>query len=269
MRKLDINEFKICQTLGRIFEKSITMSHLSSPMFIRRFMTYEGTNGFFDKSYLTVSSNEEDIILDLNQIYEEPKNKTLYTPNQMYWIGYIYGAICFLYELSSKEVYKLFPAKEIVKYYNIYHTFGIEEAAERMMENIGYERKDYTSEGVIIFKKLILLDKLKEIIGQKVHVYIDKSIGTLNKENNIIYKVNCGHIKDFKSVDGNFLKVYVLGLNEKVKEVDGSVYAVIYHVNDTEDKLIITGDNTNYTNKEIRQYIDFIEKQYKYKIIRK
>lgn len=53
----------------------------------------------------------------------------------------------------------MFPAIEIVKYYKIYHTFDIEEAAERMMENIGYVEQDYTSRGVEIYKKLIELDK--------------------------------------------------------------------------------------------------------------
>ena len=42
MRKLDFNEFKMCQILGRVFEKSVDLSNQSSPLFIRRFMTYEG-----------------------------------------------------------------------------------------------------------------------------------------------------------------------------------------------------------------------------------
>ena len=41
MRKLDFNEYKICQIQGRLFEKSIECSKFSSPMFIRRFMTSE------------------------------------------------------------------------------------------------------------------------------------------------------------------------------------------------------------------------------------
>lgn len=84
MRKLDINEFTLCQMLGRIFEKSLTFSSLSSPMFIRRFMTYEGTKCFFNKSYLCLSNNDEDIILEINEKYKERGSLIFYTANQMY-----------------------------------------------------------------------------------------------------------------------------------------------------------------------------------------
>ncbi len=102
MRKLDFNEFKICQILGNIFEKSIDFSHLSSPMFIRRFMTYKGTKCFFDKSYLFLSCNEEDIIYELNDKYAENKNKILYRNDEMYRIGYIYGALSFYMNFHQK-----------------------------------------------------------------------------------------------------------------------------------------------------------------------
>ena len=154
MRKLDFNEYKLCQILGSIFEKSTDLSSFSSLMFVRRFMMSPETSCFFDKSYLTLSTNEEDIIKDLNEKYETSKEKKVLSKDKMYWIGYIYGALSFLYDLSGKAVYKLFPAKEIVKYYNIYHTYGIEEAAERMMENIGYKSKDFTTSGVQILKRL-------------------------------------------------------------------------------------------------------------------
>ncbi len=154
MRKLDFNEYKLCQILGRVFERSIDLSTLSSLLFIRRFMTSEEAKCFFDKTYLTLSSNEEDIIYELNKKFASSSRKETLTKNEMYWIGYIYGALSFLYELPGKSVYRLFPAKEIVRYYNIYHTFGIEEAAERMMENIGYKKVDFTEKGVQIMRRL-------------------------------------------------------------------------------------------------------------------
>ncbi len=154
MRNLDFNEYKLCQILGRIFEKSVSLSILSSLTFIRRFMTLEESESFFDKTYLASSSNEEEIIYLMNERYAAPMKRATLNRDTMYWVGYIYGALGFLYGLSGKSVYRLFPAKEIVKYYNIYHTFGIEEAAERMMENIGYQKIDPTKKGVEIMKRL-------------------------------------------------------------------------------------------------------------------
>lgn len=154
MRNLDFNEYKLCQILGRIFEKSISLSTVNSLTFIRLFMTMEESQCFFDKTYLVSSDNGEEIIYEMNKRYVPPLKKIILTKNEMYWIGYIYGALSFLYGLSGKSVYHLFPAREIVKYYNIYHTFGVEEAAERMMENIGYEKVDPTKKGVEIMRRL-------------------------------------------------------------------------------------------------------------------
>ncbi len=69
----------------------------------------------------------------------------------MFWIGYIYRCLCIRYNLSSRSVYKLFNAKEIIKYYNICHTYDIVDAVERMMDAISYdasttiEQKAYAS----------------------------------------------------------------------------------------------------------------------------
>ena len=141
MRKLDYNEYLMCRILADTFELSIKYSNFSSLTFIRRFMTSKEKDCYFNLMYLVTSCNKEDIIIELNEKYAPSKNKKLLSADQMYWICYIYGALSYLYELSSRSVYQLFPAQEIVKYYNIYHTFDIEEAAERMMENIGYKKR--------------------------------------------------------------------------------------------------------------------------------
>ena len=164
MRNLDYNEFKLCQLQAKLFESSYDLSHFSSSMFIRRFMTSDYAKSFYDKSFLVVSYDLNNIIYDLNNSYQASKNKTLYTKNELYWIGYIYLALCFLYEINPKKVYKLFNGLEIVKYYNIYHTFDIEEAANRMMDNINYINEDYTTRGVKILRRLILEEEKENLL---------------------------------------------------------------------------------------------------------
>lgn len=152
MRKLDYNEYLMCRILADTFELSIKYSNFSFLTFIRRFMTSRETDCYFNLTYLITSCNKEDIIIGLNEKYAPSKNKKILSADQMYWIGYIYGALSYLYELSSRSVYQLFPAQEVVKYYNIYHTFDIEDAAERMMENIGYKKEDNTVYGLKVMK---------------------------------------------------------------------------------------------------------------------
>ena len=249
MRKLDYNEFLVCKILGEIFEMSIEQSNLSSLMFIRRFMTSKETNCFFNLTYLVTSSNKEDVIYELNDKYEPSKKKEVLPASQMYWIGYIYGALSYLYELSNKNVYQLFPAQEIVKYYNIYHTFDIEEAAERMMENIGYSQKDNTECGTKIMKKLFLRDELTQLIGKEIKVYIDRPVGS--EHNGIVYPINYGHVKEFVAADKEFQDAYVLGVNSPIETFTGKVIGFVSRFNDIEDKLLVS--NRDYTIKEINK----------------
>ena len=105
MRKLDFNEYKICQMLASIFESSIEQANFSSPMFIRRFMNSEFSILFQNKSYLTLSISADEIFDELNNKYKESTKNPLYTKGEMYWIGYIYPALSFLYELSFTKCF--------------------------------------------------------------------------------------------------------------------------------------------------------------------
>ncbi len=269
MRKLDFNEYKTSQMLASLFEKSIDDANFSSPMFIRRFMVSDFSKCFEDKSILVVSTTIDNIIEDLNVKYMASTKNPMYTKNEMYWIGYIYSALSLLYDLSLKRVYKLFPPKEIVKYYNIYHTFDIEEAAERMMENIGYTKEDYTQKGKAILKKLYLLDKLKKMIGKEVTVYVNRPLGSKHpKHEDIIYNVNYGYIKELVALDGEYQDAYILGVDKPLKDFTGIVYCIIHRINDIEDKLIVVDKNITFSNNEIEKMIAFQEKYFKHKIIK-
>lgn len=119
-------------------------------------------------------------------------------------------------------------------------------------------------------QKIILLNKLKELLGQKVHVYINRPLGSTHpKENSIIYKVNYGYIKEYESLDNEYVDAYVLGINEQIKEFEGIVYAIVIREDDIEDKLIVTPENTEYSYEEIEKQISFQEKYFKHKIIDK
>lgn len=181
----------------------------------------------------------------------------------MYWICYIYGALSYLYELSSRSVYQLLPAQEIVKYYNIYHTFDIEEAAERMMENIGYKKEDNTVYGLKVMKKLFLRDKLMELKDKNIEVYVDIPIGM--EVDDVVYRVNFGQVKQFVSADDEYQKAYVLGIDEPVKTFVGKMVGFVSRFNDIKDILIVS--NENYLIKEINKFVNFQEKRFKHKIV--
>lgn len=135
------------------------------------------------------------------------------------------------------------------------------------MENIGYEKKDINEEAYKLMKKLMIREKLHELCGQEVTIYIDRPIGSIHPNNNdIIYKVNYGYIKEITALDNEYQDAYLLGVDEPVKMHRGKIIALIEREDDIEDKLVISVGKT-YTIDEIKELVDFQEKFFKTKII--
>ena len=161
MRTLDYSESELCIIQAELFEMSVKKASYSSLVFIRRFMLSNFVGSLDNKSYLFQSNNPDYVFEVLDKEYGESEyGSQKYDKEVMYWVGYMYRTISFLYNLSSKQVYRLFPAKEIVNCYEIYNSVDIMQAAKRMMDNIGYIKpEDYTAEGVKILRELIQEEK--------------------------------------------------------------------------------------------------------------
>lgn len=161
MRTLDYSESELCIIQAELFEMSVEKAAYSSLVFIRRFMLSNFVGSLDNKSYLFQSNNPEYVFECLDKEFGESEyGSQKYSADVMYWVGYVYRTIAFLYNLSSKQVYRLFPAKEIVKCYDIYNSVDITQAAKRMMETIGFiGKEDYTTEGVKILRDIIKEEK--------------------------------------------------------------------------------------------------------------
>ena len=266
MRPLSYIELKLCQAQAKIFEASVIKTNYSSPIFIRRFIYSSIARSFDDKVYLYRSDTMEEIFNIIDEEFGKSHyGEIKYSPDQMFWIGYIYRCICIKYNLSSKSVYKLFNAKEIIKYYNIYHTFDIVYAAERMMDSIGYDNSSIQEKAYKVAKRLLYTEKLKALIGQKVKVFIDRPIGY--DHDGIIYPLNYGYIKEIKALDCKYQDAYILGIDKPIKTFEGKVLAIINRKNDIEDKLVVCGQDVNYSKEEIKKAVNFQEKYFKSKIL--
>ena len=266
MTPLSYIELKLCQAQAKIFEASVAKAHYSSPIFIRRFTYSSIAKSFDEKVFLYRSDSIEDIFNILDEEFGESQyGEIKYSPDQMFWIGYIYRCICIKYNLSSKSVYKLFNAKEIIKYYNIFHTFDIVDAAERMMESINYDNSSNQEKAYKVAKRLFYTEKLENLLGKKVKVSIDRPIGY--EHNGIIYSLNYGYIKEIKALDNEYQGAYILGIDKPVRNFEGKVVAIINRKNDIEDKLVVCEENKDYSKEEIKKAVNFQEKYFKSKII--
>ena len=169
------------------------------------------------------------------------------------------------YNLSSKNVYSLFKANDIVKYYNICHTFDIVDAAERMMESIKYDNSSVEEKSYKSMKRLMYTDKLSKYLNKDIKVFVDRPIGY--NHHGVLYTQNYGYIKEFKALDNEYQDAYIIGVNKPIDYFEGKIIAIINRTNDIEDKLVVCDKNKNYTKDEIKKLVEFQEKYFKSKII--
>ena len=110
---------------------------------------------------------------------------------------------------------------------------------------------------------------MKDIIGKKVHVIVDRPLGSVHpKHVDLIYPVNYGYIEGIIAGDGECQDCYILGENEPIKAFDGVVIAIIHRLNDIEDKWIIAKEGVLLFDQEILEYIAFQERYFKIQLIR-
>ena len=270
MKVLDFNERKLCQIQGKVFEESIKKAECSSLVFIRRFMQSSLSTKFDDYSFLVMALDINDCFCEIENEYgASTYGKIKYSENEMFWIGYIYRALSIIYKLPSREIFKLFNAKKIITYYNIHHTYDIEQAAEKMMESINYHTPDLEKDAYKLLKKLVIRENLEKMIGKSVGAFVDRPKGSVHKEHQeIVYPINYGYIKEIMAVDEEYQDVYILGESKPIDYCKGLVCAVIERENDIEDKLVIATDGKDYSVEEIKEIVNFQEKYFKYKIFK-
>lgn len=166
MKPLSSIEIKLCQKQAKIFEESVEKTDYSSPIFIRRYMHSSTAKSMDDKLFLYTSDSINDVFKNIEEEFGISNyGKEKFSKDQMFWVGYIYRCISIKYNLSSKSVYKLFNAKEIVKYYNICHTFDIVDAAERMMESVHYDNSPIEQKAYECMKRLMLENNKSNILA--------------------------------------------------------------------------------------------------------
>lgn len=108
----------------------------------------------------------------------------------------------------------------------------------------------------------------KTYLGQKVHVKMDRPMGSKHPKHGFVYPVNYGYIPNTISGDGEELDAYVLGEFKPLDEFDGIVKAIIHRTNDDDDKLVVMSEGKNYSDEQIRALTEFQERFFASEIIR-
>jgi inorganic pyrophosphatase len=102
----------------------------------------------------------------------------------------------------------------------------------------------------------------RRFLGKTVKVIIDRPIGSKHEKFDIHYPVNYGYVPETMAPDGEELDAYVLEVSVPIKEFTGKCIAIIHRTNDSEDKLVVAPENTEFSDKEIRALTKFPERYF-------
>ena len=128
---MDSIQLKLCDIQGRLFERSIDYA---SEGFIRDFMNSKVAE-HLDSPYNKLQWMGEEYLLD-----ELKDEKTLgidgekYSPEVLYWIGYLYRYWACARGERSKRIYRQAPAKTMKRNYMAFHTFDPDVAIDDLIE---------------------------------------------------------------------------------------------------------------------------------------
>ncbi len=107
----------------------------------------------------------------------------------------------------------------------------------------------------------------RPIVGSRVHIIIDRPLGSRHPKWGFRYPVNYGYVLGSLGKDGEPIDAYVLGIDEPLKEFKGTCIAVIHRLQD-EDKLVVAPEGRNYSDEQIEKMTGFQEKHFSSIIIR-
>lgn len=138
MKKINKDGLLLCDLQAKTFESAVDLTSVSSEIFIRRFMNSKVAKTLDNESILQTNIYEKDILVMIEEQYGASQYGSVkYTHNEMFWMGYLYRYLCYTYNLTSVQAYKIVKPKELRGLFLAYHTMDPSQAIERILEAKG------------------------------------------------------------------------------------------------------------------------------------
>lgn len=164
MVEMDGDGKLLCDIQGEVFEKSIEYLECSSPVFVRRFMNSNIAKEFDSTVFLNDCKTYMNVFYEIEEEYgKSTYGSVKYHKDVMYWVGYLYRYFCYTYEKSSKQAYRYLPFDYVARAYEAYHTMGVPQAIERLLEarNLSFKPEDMIEKAKELYRKLWREKRLK------------------------------------------------------------------------------------------------------------
>ena len=104
----------------------------------------------------------------------------------------------------------------------------------------------------------------RNFLNKTVALKINRPLGSKHPVGNFFYPINYG----FLIIGSKKLSAYVLGFYEPVEVFEGTCIAILHHLHDKKDTLIIVPNDENYTDAQINALTEYQEKFFEHTIIR-
>lgn len=130
MKEFDEKGLRLAKTQGNIFVESLDRYKCSSSYFVKRYMNSEICYKIDKENEINVA----EVFDELENIYKLDRGNIKINTDTMYWMGYIYRYWAYVFELSSKEIYKIISGNELAQLFEPYHTLDPELAIRRIYE---------------------------------------------------------------------------------------------------------------------------------------
>ena len=157
MKKIDKDGLLLCDLQAKTFELSLSLQNSSSEIFIRRFMNSDLAKKMDNLAVLQTNIQPRDALDLIDEEYGKSNYGSVkYTPNEMYWIGYIYRYYSYTYRKSSVQAYKTVKPKELRGLFLPYHTMDPAQAIDRILEAKGLtnDNEDEEKRQFEIYRKI-------------------------------------------------------------------------------------------------------------------
>ena len=139
LREKNEDAYKLASSQARIFEKSVQQL-VPSYHFISAFMKSEFAESMDSLQYLFGFQSDDDVFSDIVKHMIKREGGTVFSAEEMHWIGYFYRYASFLSGASSKEIYKSVKPNYLRSVYPTYHGLDIEKAVQIVFDDCGFAR---------------------------------------------------------------------------------------------------------------------------------
>ena len=157
MREMDEIGIALCRMQANLFEESLEYVKTSSPIFMRRFMNSDVARRMDNTGFLFEDECNILVFEEINEEYGESSyGSNKYNKEALHWIGYIYRYWAYVYEVSSKQVYRVIKPSELKELFVSYCTLDPKEAIDRILEakGVSYALEDITKRAAVELRRI-------------------------------------------------------------------------------------------------------------------